>query len=44
MPELPEVETIARTLAPAVIGRTIAGIELIYRPLLRTGSRRELGA
>jgi formamidopyrimidine-DNA glycosylase len=44
MPELPEVETIARTLAPAVIGRRIAGIELIYRPLLRTGSRRELGA
>jgi formamidopyrimidine-DNA glycosylase len=44
MPELPEVETIARTLAPAVVGRIIAGIELIYRPLLRTGSRRELGA
>ena len=44
MPELPEVETIARTLAPAVVGRRIAGIELIYRPLLRTGSRKKLDA
>ena len=44
MPELPEVETIARTLAPAVVGRRIAGVELIYRPLLRTGSRRGLAA
>jgi formamidopyrimidine-DNA glycosylase len=43
MPELPEVETIARTLAPAVIGRRIVGIELIYRPLLRTG-RKTLSA
>jgi len=37
MPELPEVETIARTLAPSLIGRVIAGIELLYRPLLRGG-------
>jgi formamidopyrimidine-DNA glycosylase len=37
MPELPEVETIARTLAPSLIGRVIAGIDLIYRPLLRGG-------
>src|SRR5512140_2987042 len=44
MPELPEVETIARTLAPAVVGRRIAGIELLYRPLLRTGSRKGLEA
>jgi len=44
MPELPEVETIARTLAPAVVGRRIAGIELIHRPLLRTGSREDLAA
>lgn len=43
MPELPEVETIARTLAPAIVGRRVAGIELIYRPLLRTG-RKTLGA
>ena len=44
MPELPEVETIARTLAPCVIGRRIAGVDLIYRPLLRTGSRKGLAA
>ena len=37
MPELPEVETIARTLAPSLVGRVIAGIDLIYRPLLRGG-------
>ncbi len=42
MPELPEVETIARTLAPAVRGRVIAGIELLYRPLLRRGGRKGL--
>jgi len=40
MPELPEVETIARTLAPGIVGRTIAGIELIHRPLVRTGRKR----
>jgi formamidopyrimidine-DNA glycosylase len=44
MPELPEVETIARTLAPAVCGRVIAGIDLLYRPLLRTGGRKGLDA
>jgi formamidopyrimidine-DNA glycosylase len=44
MPELPEVETIARTLTPAVRGRVIAGVELLYRPLLRTGSRKGLDA
>jgi formamidopyrimidine-DNA glycosylase len=42
MPELPEVETIARTLEPAVRGRVIAGIELLYRPLLRRGGRKDL--
>jgi len=42
MPELPEVETIARTLEPAIRGRVIAGIELLYRPLLRTGGRKGL--
>jgi formamidopyrimidine-DNA glycosylase len=42
VPELPEVESIARTLAPAVVGRVIAGIELLYRPLLRTGGRKGL--
>lgn len=44
MPELPEVETIAQTLAPAVRGRVVAGIELLYRPLLRTGGRKGLDA
>jgi formamidopyrimidine-DNA glycosylase len=42
MPELPEVETIARTLEPAVRGRVVAGIDLLYRPLLRRGSRKVL--
>ena len=44
MPELPEVETIARTLAPAVRGRVIEDIELIFRPLLRTGRKKVLEA
>jgi len=44
MPELPEVETIARALAPALAGRTIAGIDLIHRPLLRNGGPKSLGA
>lgn len=44
MPELPEVETIARTLAPAVRGRVVAGVELLHRPLLRTGGRKGLDA
>jgi len=42
MPELPEVETIARTLEPTVRGRVVAAIDLIYRPLLRTGGRKAL--
>jgi len=44
MPELPEVETIARTLAPRVSGRVVAGLDLLYRPLLRTGGRKGLDA
>jgi formamidopyrimidine-DNA glycosylase len=44
MPELPEVETIARSLEPAVRGRTIAGIDLLYRPLLRKGGEKKLAA
>jgi len=44
MPELPEVETIARTLEPAVRGRVITGVELFYRPLLRRGGRKGLDA
>ena len=42
MPELPEVETIARTLEPAIRGRVIAGIELLFRPLLRGGGPKLL--
>ncbi len=37
MPELPEVETIARTLEPAIRGRVISAVDLLYRPLLRRG-------
>ena len=44
MPELPEVETIVRTLAPAVRGRVVADVELLYRPLLRAGGRKSLDA
>jgi formamidopyrimidine-DNA glycosylase len=44
MPELPEVETIVRTLEPAVRSRVITGIELLYRPLLRRGGRKGLDA
>lgn len=42
MPELPEVETIARSLAPRITGRRIAGIDLLYKPLLRTGGKKGL--
>ena len=35
MPELPEVETIVRSLAPGICGRTIEGAELLFKPLLR---------
>jgi formamidopyrimidine-DNA glycosylase len=35
MPELPEVETIARSLEPRISGRAIARIELLFEPLLR---------
>ena len=35
MPELPEVETIVRSLAPAIRGRRIERAELLFEPLLR---------
>ncbi len=48
MPELPEVETIVRTIAPAVRGRTILnlgrGWPATLRPTLRTARRMVLGA
>ena len=31
MPELPEVETIARTLAPCLEGRAVAGITVLNK-------------
>ncbi|MEN6561062.1 MAG: bifunctional DNA-formamidopyrimidine glycosylase/DNA-(apurinic or apyrimidinic site) lyase [Acidobacteriota bacterium] len=44
MPELPEVETIARSLRPRIAGRTIAGLDLLDKRLLRTGGLNGLGA
>ena len=44
MPELPEVETVARSLRPRIVGRTIAGFDLLDRTLLRAGGRRGLEA
>lgn len=35
MPELPEVETVARQLAPRLVGRTVRGLR-VFDPLLRT--------
>ena len=35
MPELPEVETVARSLMPRIIGREIAGVRLLDKKLLR---------
>ncbi len=37
MPELPEVETIARTLAPQITGRRIASVELVHPKTLQAG-------
>jgi formamidopyrimidine-DNA glycosylase len=39
MPELPEVETIARGLAPLLVGRRIEGIEVLDRRALPDGVR-----
>jgi len=43
MPELPEAETIARTLARALTGAVVAGARLVRRDFLKTGSSRGLG-
>ncbi|MGE0159403.1 MAG: bifunctional DNA-formamidopyrimidine glycosylase/DNA-(apurinic or apyrimidinic site) lyase [Gemmatimonadales bacterium] len=40
MPELPEAETIVRGLRPAIIGRTIRGVEVIHADVLRQPVRR----
>ncbi|MBM3306575.1 MAG: DNA-formamidopyrimidine glycosylase, partial [Candidatus Aminicenantes bacterium] len=44
MPELPEVETIARGLEPRLRGRAVAAVELLHRPLLRRGGPKALAA
>ncbi|MBE3578235.1 MAG: bifunctional DNA-formamidopyrimidine glycosylase/DNA-(apurinic or apyrimidinic site) lyase [Limnochordales bacterium] len=44
MPELPEVETIRRTLAPRVRGRTIREIQVLEERLLRNVEPEELAA
>ena len=41
MPELPEVETIARKLKPALVGRTILSAELFWSRTLETPSPRK---
>ncbi len=43
MPELPEVETVVRTLRPLIAGRTIAAVELHCPKLLRRAPDRGLG-
>lgn len=40
MPELPEVETVRRTIAPRIQGRTIARARLILPRILELGSRQ----
>lgn len=38
MPELPEVETIARTLAPQIVGRSITGITTLHPKVVQAGA------
>ena len=40
LPELPEVETVARDLRPLLIGRRIASVHSSHRPLRRPWSRK----
>ncbi len=37
MPELPEVETVARTLAPQVVGRSITAVHVLHAKTLEAG-------
>ncbi len=41
MPELPEVETIKNELAPYIVGRTIAGVEIFWDRMVRKPSVEE---
>ena len=38
MPELPEVETIQRTLAPQITGRIIRSVQVLHTPCLQAGA------
>lgn len=38
MPELPEVETIARTLAPQICGRRISAVRILHPKVMEAGS------
>lgn len=38
MPELPEVESVRRSLEPLVVGKTIERVEISYAPLVVTGA------
>ena len=40
MPELPEVETIAQALAPGLVGRVIAGVDVPDAKVLAGPKRR----
>lgn len=42
MPELPEVETFARSLAGRLTGRRVSSSRLVFAPLLRSGPPRAL--
>jgi len=43
MPELPEVETVRRTLAPHLVGRTVVGVQVgSYLPVIGAHSPEEL--
>jgi formamidopyrimidine-DNA glycosylase len=42
MPELPEVETMVRGLRPAVVGRTIQGVEVLDPGMLQACTPRQL--
>jgi formamidopyrimidine-DNA glycosylase len=44
MPELPEVETIARDLRPLVVGAEIAGARVAWQPTLRNATPDEFDA
>ena len=42
MPELPEVETVRRVLEEWLIGRKIVGFRLLYPPIFKNASEKEV--